>query len=225
MPFSLDNVVPWGRSLEEHVAMFALSRQDMESRIVACADGPASFNAEMKAQGHFVASVDPIYQFSPEEIRRQIDKIYETVMRQLRDNQDDFVWTKIPSPEALGRLRLESMNRFLLDFPDGVKEGRYVACELPDLPFEDQAFDLALCSHFLFLYSDRLSVEFHIHSIEEMLRVARDVRVFPLLKLDGRPSDHLDVVRDHFHESGRTCEIKTVDYEFQRGGNQMLRIR
>ena len=224
MAFTLDEVVPWGRSMAEYVAMFELSPQDLGSQILGCADGPASFNAEMHAQGHCVVSVDPLYRFSAEEIRGQIDKTYPTIMQQLRENLDDYVWSQIPSPESLGRLRMEVMDRFVADFPQGVKEARYLPHELPSLPFEDQAFGLAVSSHFLFTYSDQLSAEFHCQAIQEMLRVAREVRVFPLLTLGRQPSPHLDVACERLRASGRKIEIKTVGYEFQRGGNQMLRI-
>ncbi len=43
----LENVVPWGRSLAEYQAMFALSEEELQKRILGCGDGPASFNAEM----------------------------------------------------------------------------------------------------------------------------------------------------------------------------------
>ena len=175
-------------------------------------------------QGRFVVSVDPVYQFSPQQIRGQISKTYPIIMQQLRDNLDDYVWTDISSPEALGQLRMKTMDRFLSDFPEGKKEGRYLPHELPTLPIEAQTFGLALCSHFLFLYSDHLSAEFHCQAIQEMLRAAGEVRVFPLLTLGREPSPHLDAVCEHFRRSGRTCQIKTADYEFQRGGNQMLRI-
>ena len=54
MAFTLDNVVPWGRSMHEYKAMFVLYSQDLDSSILGCADGPASFNAEMSEQGHSV---------------------------------------------------------------------------------------------------------------------------------------------------------------------------
>jgi hypothetical protein len=224
MAFTLDNVVPWGRRMDEYVAMFALSEEDLKLRIVGCADGPASFNAEMHAQGGQVVSVDPIYEFSAEEIRKRIDVTYPTMMEQLYQNLEDYVWVRISSPEELGRLRLEAMNTFLSDFPKGRMEGRYVPSSLCALPFKDGCFDLAVCSHFLFLYSSQLSVEFHYRAIREMLRVAREVRVFSLLTMGREESPHLETVCKHIEKLGRTFEIETVDYEFQRGGNRMLRI-
>jgi len=44
--FTLDRVVPWGRSFDEYRHTFALSEVDLRSRILGCADGPAGFNAE-----------------------------------------------------------------------------------------------------------------------------------------------------------------------------------
>ena len=45
--------------------------------------------------------------------------------------------------------------------------------------FADREFDLALCSHLLFLYSEQLTADFHLASIRELCRVAGEVRVFP----------------------------------------------
>src|SRR5260370_30292561 len=47
----LHEVVPWGRSLDEYRAMFALSEGDLQGRLLGCGDGPASFNAELTALG------------------------------------------------------------------------------------------------------------------------------------------------------------------------------
>ena len=123
-----------------------------------------------------------------------IAETYDQVMAQTLANQDHFNWDSIPSVEQLGQLRMAAMERFLADFPAGRQAGRYVAGALPDLPFALDQFDLALSSHFLFLYSDQLSAEFHLQALEEMVRVAREVRVFPLLTLAGQPSPHLDFV-------------------------------
>ena len=68
MAFTLDQIVPWGRSFGEYVRMFALTEADLEKQILGCGDGPASFNAAMRRQGRKVVSVDPLYQFSGEQI-------------------------------------------------------------------------------------------------------------------------------------------------------------
>lgn len=224
MAFTLNDVVPWGRNFEEYRAMFALSDFNLQGRILGCADGPASFNAEAHERGLRVVSVDPIYQFSAQQIRARIDATAPNVMEQTRANRDGFVWSSIPSPEALYDIRMKAMERFLADFPTGKQEGRYLAHTLPDLPFPDAAFDLALCSHFLFLYSDHLDSDFHRKAVREMLRVARQVRIFPLLTLARELSPHVEAVCDEAERCGAKWEVQPVDYEFQRGGNRMLRI-
>ena len=113
---------------------------------------------------------------------------------------------------------------FLMDYEDGLEEGRYIAAELPDLPFEDDSFDMALCSHLLFLYSDHLDEAFHKASIDEMLRVAKEVRIFPLLTLENKPSPHLEPVIDHLRSNGYKAEVVQTGYEFQKGADEMLQI-
>jgi hypothetical protein len=77
----------------------------------------------------------------------------------------------------------------------------------------------------LFLYSDILSVEFHQVAIEEMCRVAQEARIFPLLNYNAQPSPFLEPVLKVLADAGYNTSVETVHYEFQRGGNQMLRVR
>jgi hypothetical protein len=205
--------------------MFGLSEQDLDLRIIGCGDGPASFNAEMFQRGHRIVSFDPLYQLSATQIQERIDVTYENVMRQTYENRHKFVWTRIKTPEELGKVRLAAMKRFLADFDSGKRDGRYVTAELPDVPFESNAYDLAVCSHFLFLYSDILSFEFHRLAVEEMCRVAQEARIFPLLNYNAEPSTFLEPLLKVLDDAGYNTSVETVPYEFQRGGNQMLRVR
>ena len=118
------------------------------------------------------------------------------------------------------------MQEFLADFPSGLEQGRYMTAELPVLPFENGQFDLALCSHFLFSYSHLLSEEFHLQAITEMCRVAKEVRVFPLLQsFSGEESDHLNSIITKLKKRSFRVEVQEAPYEFQKGGNKMLRVR
>jgi hypothetical protein len=225
MGFTLDKVVPWGRSFDEYVNMFDLTEKDLSLHILGCGDGPAAFNATLTKRGGSVVSVDPVYVFDTAQIKSRITETYEAVMAQMHKNQDDYAWGDIPSVEQLGKIRMSAMENFLADFDSGKEVGRYVAGELPSLPFENKQFDIALSSHFLFLYSAHLSAEFHIQAIQEMLRVAREVRIFPLLALDGVSSPYLPAVNEHFSRDGCSVETARVPYEFQRGGNEMLVIK
>lgn len=224
MTFTLETVVPWGRSFEEYQALFALSESDLGQRILGGADGPASFNATLTQRGGRVVSVDPLYAFSDAEIQSRIDATYDVVLEQTRTNAHEFVWQHIPNVEALGRIRRAAMEAFLADYPAGRAVGRYQAASLPTLPFDDGAFDLALCSHFLFLYSAHFDEPFHLAALRELCRVAREARIFPLLELGSQPSRHLAAVIAQLTREGYTLRVETVSYEFQRGGNQMLRV-
>jgi len=224
MAFTLNKIVPWGRSFNEYTAMFALSATDLGKRILGCADGPASFNCTLTKRGGKVVSVDPLYGFRAGEIRKRIDETSRQVLDQTRKNQHDFVWRNISSIEELGRIRMRAMEQFLGDYPFGLAEGRYIPGTLPRLPFGDREFDIAVCSHFLFLYSEQLSEEFHLGSLRELCRVAVEARVFPLLDLGAIKSRYVDRVVSCLRREGYHAVIEDVAYEFQRGGNQMLRI-
>ncbi len=220
----LRKIVPWGRSFDEYRRMFSLSEGDLAGRILGCGDGPASFNAEATALGHVVTSCDPIYAYSVGEIEQRVTASYDKIITRLRSNPNGFVWDHFHSPDHLGQCRLTAMRRFLADFDRGKAQGRYVTASLPSLPFEDGQFDLALGSHLLFVYSERLDFNFHQAAVEELLRVAKEVRIFPLLPLERKASPHVEPICKYIAGRDWKAEIAIVPYEFQRGGNKMLRI-
>ena len=225
MAFTLEKVVPWGRSYDEYVSMFSLSENDLAKKIIGCSDGPASFNCELTRKGGTVISIDPIYRFSAKEIETRIKVIYFTVLNQTKENEKEFVWRTIENPDELGQVRMRAMKQFLSDYSEGKDQGRYINTELPVLQFSDKEFGLALCSHFLFLYSEHYSFDFHIQSITEMCRIAGEARIFPLLELGAKKSRHLEGVVEKLQSNGYECSIEKVDYEFQKGGKEMLRVK
>lgn len=202
--------------------MFALTPSNLAGNIVDCAAGPSSFNAELTSEARRVISCDPLFSLGVDEIRSRIDATHDTVVANARTARDEFVWRDITSPEHLGESRMTAMQRFLADYPKGNAEGRYLVQALPHLDFGDDAFDLALCSHFLFTYTEQFSVEFHVDAIGDMCRVAAKARVFPLLKSYGGKSPHLEPVVVSLRAEGFYIETRRVPYEFQRGGDMML---
>ena len=224
MAIKYKSVVPWGRSYQEYVGMFKLSESDLDKKILGCGDGPASFNSVMKKRDKPVVSIDPIYQFSTAAIEKRIEDTYPVVIDQTRQHLDKFIWTRIRNIEELAEIRMKAMREFLKDYETGKNEGRYIYAELPTLPFEDDQFDLVLSAHFLFFYSDNLTYEFHLQSIEEMLRVAPEVRIFPLLDVNAVRSPYADRLIDRYSNRGFNASEIKVDYEFQKKGNTMLKI-
>lgn len=217
----LKNIVPWGRTREEYINMFNLSKEELKSSILGCGDGPSSFNCESNGN---VTSIDPIYFYNGEDIKKRIDETCDIICSELKMNYNNFNWEIFKTVENLKENRLSAMNNFLLDYNRGKKEGRYIPGSLPKTDFKNKQFNLVLSSHFLFLYSDQLSFDFHLNSIKEMLRVGKSAKIFPICDLNNTRSEHLDGILDWLKGSGYFWDIIKTDYEFQKGVNEYLYI-
>jgi hypothetical protein len=77
--------------------MFALSPDDQLVSILDCAAGPASFNAELSAEGRKVISCDPLHSLAAGEIRARIDASYDSMVANVRAASDEFVWREFAS--------------------------------------------------------------------------------------------------------------------------------
>lgn len=220
----LDGAVPWGRSFDEYCRMFDLNPDDLPDSILDCGAGPSSFCARARDRSSTVVAVDPIYQFSRNEIETRIHRVTPEILGMMRENSDQFVFDQFDTPEEVVEGRHESMEVFLDDFQEGKKKGYYRPGSILGMDFAASEFDLALSSHFLFLYDDLLSTEFHLKAVEEVLRVADEFRIFPLQNLNAEPSSHLQPVAETLTDNGHRLEVHEVDYEFQRGVNQMFVI-
>jgi hypothetical protein len=96
-----------GRSLDEYVAMFSLTEDDLNKKILGCGDGPASFNAGLTEQGGRLTSIDPVFQFSAPELEQRIDATYDEVMEQTKPNRGEFVWDYIRTVEEISQYQNE----------------------------------------------------------------------------------------------------------------------
>lgn len=218
----------WSRSFEEYRIVFGLSESDLAGWVLGCADGPASFNAEGTALGHRIISCDPTYAYSSKVFEQRFETCYDTVLSQVKENIGKYNWGYFRDPDHLGQCRLAAMKKFLADFDLGKQAGRYVTASLPELPFKDGQFSLALVAHLLFLHSNQFDLNFHVSAFEELLRVAGEVRVFPLLSLDRHWSPFVSPIVEHLQRTGFKVEILSVEYEFQmaddHAGNRMMRV-
>lgn len=223
MAFRLSGVVPWGRNIEEYRLMFRLNDDDLSKKIAGFGDGPACFNRELTERGGSVTSFDIIYQFSKEDIEKRIDEVRVEVMEQMRRNKENYVWTHFKNLDELESTRMNAMRHFLEDYERGRREARYICHELPNrLPYEDNHFDIGLSSHFLLMYT-ALGYDFHIAAMTEMLRVCKEIRIFPIVDLDAKKTVLTSKVIAHFSVDFRVELVKT-EYEFQKGDNKMLVI-
>ena len=149
-----------------------------------------------------------------------------TTLEQLRSTQEDYRWEFFKSPDEYKEYRVQTFENFLSDYNIGRNQGRYVIGELPKLDFEESLFDLALCSHFLFFYSEQLNYEFHLASVKELLRIAVEVLIFPLLDVKTvKRSVHFDPIIGELANEGFRVEFRKSAYNMQKGENKVLIIQ
>jgi hypothetical protein len=212
------------RPLVAYRDMFLLTDADLRAGpILDCPAGASPFGAQVRALGGEVTGVDPAYfRPGPELVERARADVRRVVGWQ-RANSAGFDWTYLGSPEAVGRAWEDAVEEFAADFAaDGQ---RYVAAALPELPFPDGRFALAVSGFLLFAYPDLLDADAHLAALLELGRVTRgEVRVFPVHATDGRPYPHLDALRAELERRGRRSELRTARASYSRAadGNRML---
>jgi SAM-dependent methyltransferase len=207
------------RSFDEYRAMFALTGSDLSGSVLDCPGGASSFTALANQAGASAIATDPVYAQPRDSLAMLAMAEVQRGSTHTAAGADRYVWDfhgDINGHARIRRMSAEAFSRDLIANP-----ARYVPASLPRLPFPDRRFDLVLSSHFLFTYADRLDLEFHRAALRELHRVARrEVRVFPLLEQGGRP---VPVLLSQLLETlDIPHRIRRVDYEFQRGGSEML---
>ncbi|MBV1934906.1 MAG: class I SAM-dependent methyltransferase [Parvibaculaceae bacterium] len=217
----LPGIAPWGRRLSEYQAFFDLP--DLAGiRVLDVGGGPSSFRAEATKAGAQAYALDPLYQENDTSIREAFSRTQQVMQEGMARVQHRFVWNHYGDEGRVVAMRREALELFLEDRRTHAES--YVSGALPSLPFGDQSFELVTCSHLLFLYGDVLNTSFHIKAVKELARVGREVRIFPLLNLDGRPSSHLFAVKAALRDAGLWAREVSVPFEFQRGATRMLKV-
>ncbi len=210
-------------NIDDYKKMFALNETELDKKILNYFSGVNAFAAEMAKLGKSVVACDPLYTKSLPEIISLIDKTSEEWLEEVKAHPKRYTISPEKAKEWL-ESRRKNAGLFFEDFDQGKKEGRYVGSKLPHLPFKENEFDLVLVSHYLFTYSDRLSVEFQVSVIQELMRVANEVRIFPLTKDSGDLSSHVGEVAAKLQEIGLGVELKVVPFELQKQGNALFRV-
>lgn len=214
-----------GRSYQEYMKMFMLKIDEFEYlRILDCAGGASSFTPYLLNMGYDCTAVDMSYGQSEDVVKDRCVNDFHTLL-EVHSGMDHKVdWDFFSDPEDLVQQRIMVYEEFIDSYAQ-YKGERYIQGVLPNLPFEDNSFNLVLSSHLLFLYEDRLKYDFHQDSIKEMLRVTTDeVRIYPINKLhDDFRSKFLPIL---MNELGDIADflVERVDYNFRRGCNEMLKI-
>lgn len=220
-PSGIGELLVSSRSLAEYRAMFALTDADLRGRILDCPGGASGFTAEATAVGATACACDPVYGGDSDGIASRTEADLRRAEDYVRLHPDEYEWTFFRDTVDRRKQRASSAARFTEDYR--THRDRYIAASLPVLPFATGAFDLVLCSHFLFAYADRFDLAFHAASIVEMVRVSTGtVRIYPLFPMGSGPPLDLVPLQAMLAAAGVTASRVGVDYQFQRGEPAML---
>lgn len=219
--YEIDEIAFIGRTFTEYQRMFDFDPAVWSGqRILDCPAGPCSFVTEARSREITAVGADKMYDRSPAALSKRCAEDIETAMDALGGVEDLYTWEFYDDVSELRAYRERAASRFLSDYAHN--GDRYVYVDLPATPFADHAFDLVLSAHFLFLYDDRLSDEFHLETIQELCRISSQLRVFPLHGFDADQSDIVETTVEELQSEGYTTDIREVPFEFQRGANKML---
>lgn len=226
-PLELPTISFFGRTLAEYAQFFALDLAALRKRdVLDVAAGPSSFTAEACARGIDAVAVDPLYTAAPDALGARVEADYAHMFAQMRARPRLFKFKNFPTIDAAEADRRLAAQRFLADFEAQRFYGRYVGASLPRLPFFDGTFDLVLCAHLLFTYAGRFDFDWHLAACRELVRVsAGDVRLHPVVGVDGRTYPGLPRLRRELKAVAITSELVRVDYEFFVGTDSMLVLK
>ncbi len=217
--------VLWGHHLKDYSEMFDLSRDDLSLKIIEYGAGATSFNAEMNQKGVTVKSCDPIFHLKQDDLINYSRKTFEQTVKKMKGNPQKHCWKTIGEFEEMIESRRKGIELFLDDYPQGKLDGRYQQVQPnSSLPFEDYQFELALITHHLFVNYGEKGVEEHLTLILELLRVAGEVRIFPLLDKNGGVSKLLGPVMLKLQQENLSVEVRQVASQIQKSGNAMMRV-
>lgn len=222
----IDRIAFFGRTYAEYLDMFGLDEAILGThRILDCPGGSSSFAFEASRKGFDVTACDPLYGLSALNLYDKGLKDISHVFEKFDEVSRLYVWDYYRSKDHVMALRNRSLDLFAEDFSGCSAEGRYIPAELPHLPFADCSFSLVLSAHLLFLYGDRLDIEFHKECLLELMRVgSAEVRIFPLVGLDAQPYPHMSEILNFLDSQGVKAEIVKVPLEFQKGADRMLKL-
>jgi SAM-dependent methyltransferase len=206
------------RSAAEYRAMFDLAELATDSILDCCAGG-AGFTTET---GGAAVALDPVYAQGQAKLAETVRTGQQGASAISYANAEHFDWSWYGNRERREEMRADAAKRFLADLAD--RPGHYIAGDVHHLPFADNSFDLVLCSHLLFTWSDVLDQDWHERAIAELVRVSRhEVRIFPtVVQKTGGAVPFLPALRAEFAARGVSSRLAKVPYLFQVGADEML---
>ena len=221
---SMKRDVLWGHHLDEYTDMFDLSELSFTMRFLEYQSGPSAFQAELRQQAAYLVSYDSWFSLDKAALANEILTSFDARLTQITARQHEFDLRRYGTLEDLVAYRRVGVKKFLQDYELGHTEGRYLSVPSGALPFEHFFYDFALSAHHFFSLVVPQTVDYHVQKIRELARVAKEVRIFPLVDANGIPSPLLGPVLLALQHDNYGVEVRDVSYHLQPKGNAMLRI-
>jgi len=189
-------------------------------RILGIGDGPASFNAEATRLGVKVTSIDPIYQFSATEIMKRFYEVVDNIIDQIKATPASWYGHTINLLKIYETIEFErSMNSLTIMTRESKKET--IVEHYQALTSKERVrYSLMLTLFCFVLWALWLSVS--LQFIREMLRVSKEVFSHYWLLCNV-----LNILTESCRNLATSDTVSTlkVQYELQKGGNEMLVIK
>lgn len=217
-------LVLWGHNIEENQEMFDMARENLNSTILEYGCGPSALNSQLHKSNPHIVSCDPLFNLDKSELTKEATHTFDEMVEKVRENQEKFDFTHYGGLEGLIKQRRAGMEEFFADYEKGKKEKRYLPLNTTELPFANFHFDYALSSHFLFAALDNKDIEYYLQCIRELARVAKEVRIFPLVDRFNQLSPFIGPVLLGLQQDNYGAEVREVPYHLQPRGNAMLRV-
>lgn len=221
----LSRIVFIGRTWEEYLLMFNLSKEELVGRkVLDCPSGACSFTANANKKDVTAMAADIAYYHEVNDLEEKGFQDIEHTMQSMEQAANNYKWDFFRNIDELKRTRAQALTECVSDMKK-FGASRYVPAVLPQLPFQDKQFDLTLSAHFLFTYADKLDYDFHIQTMKELMRVTREeIRIFPTVDMEGKRYEYLNALIEWVSDQGWEPEEIQVPYEFQKNANKMLKL-
>ena len=209
-------------NFNEYARMFDLSSEDLSKSILSYPSSVTSFNAEASERGHQITSADHFYLDEKDATQQRAEQLFERQKRKLLSNRDYFLQHDINPDQLLIKWK-NTIDHFIEDYQQGYRNGRYIKVASSPFPFEAHQFDIALCSALCF-YEENNGHLSEADILRELLRVSKEVRIFPLLNEEGEVDEIWGPVMLYLQNNHFGQEVKAISFDEHNEENAMLRI-
>lgn len=168
----------WLYTLSDYRRAFKLTDSDLNMSLLELPASLSSFNMQATQVGSKVVTASPLFTCDKQAVKNQLDEWLETAFVNLQVMVDSSLITPDES-RAYWRLWQRIAKLYLIDYSIACDNRRYQFSGNTALPFPNQHFQLALCVN----DNERIGTSF-CERVWEALRVANEVRIFPIPLID-----------------------------------------